>query len=34
MEEMIFDSLSQWLAARVAKIIARKIRRNGHLQSA
>ena len=28
LEEMIFDSLSQWLIARVAKIIARKIRRD------
>ena len=33
-EEMIFDSLSQWLVARVAKIIARKIMRSDHLQSA
>ena len=32
LEEMIFDSLSQWLLGRVVKLIARKIRRHDQLQ--
>jgi hypothetical protein len=32
LEEMILDSLSQWLFARLVKLIARKIRRHDQLQ--